>query len=98
MKLEQLSKFMSNAEFIRRLQAAGMARRANMLHTNMTAEASRLEGDLARMGALMSPVQRARLAQQVAALRQKAANIDRGSDPGGSYAGPLIKKRHAKKR
>jgi hypothetical protein len=102
MKLEKIQHFMNNAEFIRRLQAVGQQRRAAMLHTNIMMDASRLEGDLARLGGIMTPAGRAQLSNRIAALRMKAANIDRGSDPGGSYGGPLfkrdeLKKKHAKK-
>jgi hypothetical protein len=102
MKLEKIQHMMNNAEFIRRLQAAGQQRRAAMLRTNYTIDANRLEGELARLGAIMTPAQRAQLGQRIAALHAKAASIDRGSDPGGTYVGPLFKrgelKRNAKKR
>ena len=74
-----------------------------MLHTNIMLDANRMAGDLDRMGAIMTPAQRAQMSSRIAALHAKAANIDRGSDPGGSYGGALfkrgeLKKKHVKKR
>ena len=85
--------FLDNAEFIRRLRNAGQERRANLLHRNRAADAERMMGDLLQKGALMSQSKRAELHQRIAELQQRAVELG-SSDAGGSYVGPLKKKKH----
>ena len=84
--------FLDNAEFIRRLHAAGQERRANLLHKNRAADAERMMGELLHKGALMSHSKRAELHQRIAELQQRATELG-SSDAGGSYGGPLKKKK-----
>ena len=87
--------FLDNAEFIRRLHNAGQERRANLLHRNRAADAERMMGDLLQKGALMTQSKRAELHQRIAELQQRAVEV---SDAGGSYGGPLKKKKQGAAR
>ena len=66
---------LDNVELVRRLQAAGDERRANLLHRNLSGDIERMAGELSRPNLHISSAQRHELNRRIAELARAASKI-----------------------